>query len=58
MLDDYVDRVAESYNQQTVEIWQVLKLRVNSPVKFLSYFVLPPITVNITLSPSLLANGQ
>ena len=48
--------------QPTVGIWQVLWIQVDSPYKkglvVFVIFLLPPYTVNMTLSPSLLANGR
>ena len=41
------------YNRLNVEIWQVLRAEL-----FLSYILPPPRTVNMTLSPLLLANGR
>ena len=50
------------YNQVNVEIWQVLRIQVDSPFKkgwvVFVIFLLPPYTVNMTLSPSLNANGR
>ena len=50
------------YNNPTVEIRQFFRLQVDSPSKKVQVFfvilLLPPHTVNMTFSPSLLTNGR